>query len=274
MDKLYADLHVHSYYSDGSMSPEEIVEAAVENGVGLLAVADHNVLECNFLASELCRTHGIRYIPAVEIDTVYKDGFQHILAYDFDVTNTMFVDFIKHLRFMLDEMSVKLIERMQSDYLHLSLNDFFDYNYNRQLGGWKGIHYLLDKGITSSLNEGMNYYSNYNITHNNAGFSTISAVAYRIKKAGGYSILSHPGDLLDTSDLTSFKDEMKHIISCGVDGIECYYPNNIEEITQACLDVCNENNLFITAGSDCHGTFIKNRVGEMDIPISSLRLRV
>ena len=273
MDKMYVDLHVHSYFSDGSMSPAEIVEAAVENGVGLLAIADHNILECNYLAPELCFAHGINYIHAVEIDTLDKDGLQHILAYGFDITNSLFVDFIKHSRFLLDEMSIKLIECMQSDYLSISVNDFFEYEYNKQLGGWKGLHYLLDKGISSSLKDGMRFYSDYGVTHSKAGFSSIAATAHRIKNAGGYSVLSHPGDMLDTSDINSFKEEMKRIISYGVDGIECYYPNNSEAVTQACLEVCNEYDLIITAGSDCHGTFITNRVGEMDIPVSNLRLK-
>jgi len=273
MDKLYADLHVHSYFSDGSMSPAEIVEAAVKNEVGLLAVADHNTFECSYLAPELCLAHGINYIHAVEIDALDKDGFQHILAYGFDITNSMFIDFIKHSRFLLDEMSIKLIECMQSDYLHISLNDFFEYEYNKQLGGWKGLHYLFDRGVTLSLKDGMKFYSDYGITYSKAGFSSITATAYRIKKAGGYSVLSHPGELLDTSDINLFKEEMKRIISYGVEGIECYYPNNTEAVTQACLEVCNEYDLIITAGSDCHGTFINNRVGEMDIPTSKLRLK-
>ena len=273
MEKPFADLHIHSYYSDGSMSPEEIVEAAVENDVGLLAIADHNVLEGSINVKSLCRANEIQYLSAVEIDTLDKDGFQHILAYGFDISNSMFSDFIKHLRFMLDEMSVKLIERMKTDYSSVSLSDYFEYKYDRQLGGWKGINYLLDKGITSSLKDGMSFYSTYDVLHNNAGFSTIAATAYRIKMAGGYSVLSHPGELLDTSDIEGFKDEMRRIISYGVDGIECYYPNNSDTVTQACLDVCNEDDLIITAGSDCHGTFIENRVGEMDIPISKLRLK-
>jgi len=273
MEKPFADLHVHSYYSDGSMSPEEIVDAAVENNVGLLAIADHNALEGSVLAKDLCHANGIHHIHAVEIDTLDKDGFQHILAYGFDITNSLFTDFIKHMRFLLDETSVKLIEIMQSDYSALSLNDFFEYSYDKRLGGWKGLHYLLEKGISSTLKEGIKFYSEYGITFNQGGFSTIAAAAYRIKAAGGYSVLSHPGELIDTSDINLFKEEMKRIISFGIDGIECYYPNNSEAVTQACLEVCDEYDLLITAGSDCHGTFIKNRVGEMDIPINRLKLK-
>jgi len=273
VDKPYADLHVHSYYSDGSMSPEEIVDEAVKNGVGLLAIADHNALEGSKLAGEICHANGIYHIPAVEIDTLDKDGFQHILAYGFDITNSAFIDFIKHMRFLLDESSVKLIELMQSDYSVLSLGEFLDYFYDRRLGGWKGLHYLLEKGVSSTLKEGMGFYSEYGITFNKGGFSTIAATAYRIRSAGGFSVLAHPCELIDTSDISYFKDEMKRIISHGIDGIECYYPKHTDAVTQACLEVCDEFDLLITAGSDCHGTFIENRVGEMDIPISKLRLK-
>jgi len=273
MEKPYADLHVHSYYSDGSMSPEEIVEAAVSNSVGVLSIADHNILEGTLPAQELCHDNGIQYIPGVEIDTIDKDSFQHILAYGFDITDSSFADFIKFTRFLLDEMSINLVERMQADNSTLTIKDFFEYKYDRRLGGWKGIHYLLDKGVTSNLKDGMRLYYDYGVTHNKAGFSTIVATAYRIKAAGGYSILSHPGELIDTSDIESFKAEMRRIISCGVDGIECYYPQNTKEVTQACLEVCNELDLMITAGSDCHGTFIPTRVGEMDIRRDQLRLK-
>jgi len=273
MDKPYADLHVHSYYSDGTMSPEEIVESAVENGVGTLAIADHDVLEGSLLARELCFVNGIHYIPAVEIDTLDNNVFQHILAYGFDTSNSMFVDFLSHSRFMLDESNFLLVERMQSDYSNLSLSDYFDYEYDWKLGGWKGLHYLLDKGVASSLRDGMSFYAKYDVMYSNAGFSSIAATAFRIKKAGGYSVLAHPGEMLDTSDIEVFKSELKRIVSYGVDGIECYYPSNSDEVTQACLEVCDEHDLLITAGSDCHGTFGKTRVGEMNILTSKLRLK-
>ncbi|MCL1872919.1 MAG: PHP domain-containing protein [Clostridiales bacterium] len=50
MDKPYVDLHIHSFYSDSSMSPEEIIEAAVANGVGTVAIVDHNTLDGSIMA--------------------------------------------------------------------------------------------------------------------------------------------------------------------------------------------------------------------------------
>ena len=273
MDRPFADLHVHSFYSDGSMSPEEIVEAAVLNGVGTLAVADHDVLDGSIHTQALCRNNGIHCIPAVEIDTLDRGENFHILAYGFDVTSSLFHDFLASTRFMLDEASVKLIERMRPDHPNFSFEDYAKFTYDRCLGGWKALHYFMQKGLTSSLKEGIQFYSNYGISHSHSGFSTVAATAYGIKLAGGYSVLAHPGALIDASDIIAFKKELRRLVSYGLDGIECYYPWHSEAITQACLDVCNEYDLLITAGSDCHGVFGKTRVGEMGIYMNQLNLK-
>ena len=275
MEKMLADLHVHSFFSDGSMSPEEIVEAAVLNGVGMLAVADHDIIEENNLIRELCKDKSIHHIPAVEVDALDGETNNHIdiLAYGFDSRNLLFADFIRHTRFLLDEISVKLIEKMRLDYPEISFDDYMAYSYNKRLGGWKALHYFMEKGITSSLKNGIMLYPKYGVLYEESGFSTVAAVAYRIKLAGGYSVLAHPGEVLDTSDIDMFKRELKRIISFGINGIECYYPSHSEAVTQACLDICNEYDLLITAGSDCHGVFGKTRVGEMGIRIDQLKLK-
>jgi len=256
------------------MTPEEIVASANENRVGLLAIADHNRIEGSIEAQDLCRASGIHYIPAVEIDTLDNENLFHILAYGFEVSNSVFTNFLNLSRFILDEMSVKLIERMQSDYKSLSLSDFFEYDYDMKLGGWKGLHYLLEQKVTTSLVDGIKCYFEYGVTHGKSGFSSIAAAAYRIKTAGGYSVLAHPGETIDTSDICAFKEEMRRIISCGVEGIECYYPRNTDAVTKACLEVCEEYDLLITGGSDCHGIFANDhRIGEMDLLISKLKLK-
>ncbi|MCL2773032.1 MAG: PHP domain-containing protein [Oscillospiraceae bacterium] len=274
MDKPFVDMHVHSFYSDGSMSPEEIVEAACKNGVGILAVADHDVIEGSLKIKELCEKNKIKYIPAVEIDSIDDGTNFHILAYGFDVENQKFLDFLGHTRFLLDENSVRLIEAMQKDYNNISLADYMDFSCEMRFGGWKTLYYFHAKGLTSSLKEGVKFYPQHNITYDKAGYSSISAVAYRIKKAGGYSILAHPGDkLIDTTDIEYFKRELERIVSYGLDGIECYYPSHSEIVTQACLDVCGDNNLLITAGSDCHGVFGGTKIGEMNISLDKVALK-
>jgi len=274
MEKPYVDLHIHSIYSDGTMSPEEIVETAISNRVGVLAVSDHNVLGGSIETQKLCKERGVRCIPAVEIDGLDGETNFHILAYGFDVNDQQFAEFIKHTRFLLDEQSVKLIERMQIDYPSLSLAEFMGFSHDRRLGGWKSIHYFKDKGLVSSLKEGMKFYSEYGIEFKESGFSTIAAIAYRIKKAGGYSVLAHPGVVMDISDIDEFKQELKRIVSFGIDGVECYYPTHSEAVTEACLDVCNELGLMITVGSDCHGAFwgSKGPIGMMQITMDRLRI--
>jgi hypothetical protein len=255
------------------MSPEEIVEEAVKNDVGVLAVADHNTLEGSLIARSLCKDNGIHYVPAVEIDTITNGEHHHVLAYGFDTGDAAFLDFISHMRFMLDESSIKLVERMQNDCPAVSLEDFFKYTYDRRLGGWKALHYFMERGLTSELKEGMPFYQKYGVTFDMMGFSTISATAHRIKSAGGYSVLAHPGETIDSSDTNKFKEEVRRLILYGLDGIECYYHKHSIAVTKVCLDICNEYDLMITAGSDCHGTFIKTRVGEMNIKVSDLRLK-
>lgn len=272
MAGLFADLHVHSFYSDGSMSPDEIVEAALKSDVGVLAVADHDLLEGSLAVRKLCKKNGIVYIPAVEIDSLENGKNFHILAYGFDVHHKEFRDFLSHTRFLLDEASVRLIEAMQSDYGSLSLADFMDFAYDIRLGGWKALHYFVKKGLTASLKEGIQFYPRYHITYDKFGYSSIRSIVYRIKKAGGFSVLAHPGETIGTDNMNDFYTELHKIMSCGLEGIECYYPTHSDAVTKACLDYCKERGLLITAGSDCHGLFGKTRVGEMDVPLHKLSL--
>ena len=269
----FVDLHVHSVFSDGSMTPEEIVEAAVLNDVGLLAIADHNIVEGGIAARKLCEGHGIQYVNAVEIEALDRGENRHILGYGFDINDRGFKEFVGYMRFLLDEISIKLLELMRRDYPGFTFGDFDAFCYDRGLGGWKMLHYLMAKGLTSSLMEGVKFYSKYGMTYKESGFSTVAAVAYRIRQAGGYAVLAHPGETLNATDIGAFKEELRRIVNIGVDGIECYHPAHTQAVTQACLEVCGEGDLLVTGGSDCHGVFGKTLVGEMKVKRDMLRLK-
>lgn len=272
MPEIMADLHIHSYYSDGTMSPEDILEAALAKGVGLLAIADHNVLEGSLELEKLCSKYNIQYVSGVELDTLDNGNNIHILGYGINMLDKKFVRFVERNRALLDEISVKLIERMQTDFNFISLPNYLQYTYDRKKGGWKALHYLCEKGLSKSLRDGIRFYQEYNCSYDCVEFPSVGQAAQQIHDAGGKTILAHPGIVIQNTDLNSFKEEVLRLISHGLDGIECYYPYHTKDITDTCLEICYDKDLLITTGSDCHGGFGRTEVGEMGIAAEKLKL--
>ncbi|HWT26716.1 MAG TPA: PHP domain-containing protein [Mobilitalea sp.] len=273
MTEKIADLHIHTYYSDGTMSPEEILNAALSKGVGVLAVTDHDVLDGTLELQRLCQNHDIKYIPGVELDSLDQGNNIHILGYGMDGNNKEFKDFVNRNRVKLDTVNSMLIEKMQNDYDNISVADYSNYSYDRTKGGWKALHYLMDKGLTNSLREGFAFYPRYDCTYKCVDFLSVEEVCGYIHLAGGKAVLAHPGVSIKEEDIAVFEKEVRCYVSYGVDGIECYYPTHTQEITAVCLKICNEQDLLITCGSDCHGTFGFAEVGETNTPIHKLNLK-
>lgn len=269
---LYADLHIHTCFSDGTMSPEEIAKKAAEAGVGLIAVTDHNMLEGSRLAIRACEHRGVHCIPAVELDSMDGSNGLHILAYGVDLDDIPFSAFVSKSRRLLDLCSDRLVSAMEADYPSLSTAAYEAFVHDRRMGGWKALQYLLTNGVTTRLKEGIPFYEKYRVGVSSAGFPPVEQVCHSIKAAGGYAVLAHPGESLKFNDSGELRNELRRLADCGIDGIECYYPTHGAEITKACLEVCRQMNLLITSGSDFHGAFSGAEIGAMRMPVEELRL--
>ena len=134
------------------------------------------------------------------------------------------------------------------------------------------LQYLLFKGVTGSIHEGMALYPRYDVTYAGAGFVPLDEVIGTVHAAGGVIVVAHPCETfkrLDDSDVLAL---VGGAIDAGADGIECYYPTQGEALSHALVELARRRNLKITAGSDCHGAFGKTDVGEMRIDASKIRL--
>lgn len=272
MTEKLADMHTHTYYSDGTMSPKEILDAAILKGVTVLSITDHDTLEGTRELKELCRKTEIHYIPGVELDSLDRGNNVHILAYGMDLENEEFCAFVDRNHRLLDHVNSMLIEKMQEDYDNISYPDYLNYSYDRTGGGWKALHYLMDRGLTNSLREGFAFYPQYECTYKKVDFLSVREVCEYIHKAGGKAILAHPGVTVKEKEPSIFEAEVRRLVSYGADGIECYYATHTEDITEICLRICREQDLLITCGSDCHGKFGFAEVGETKTPIGKLNL--
>lgn len=266
------DLHVHSYYSDGTMSPEEILIEASNKGIGLLAITDHDILDGSVELINMYDKYDIKCISGVEIDAVDNGVKYHILGYGINLEDEDFVNFMKQNHILLEEVHIKLIEKMQHDYECITLSDYFNFTYDRSKGGWKALHYFIEKGLAKSLSEVFMLYTKYDHSYNCVQFPSLELVCKYIHNAGGKAVLAHPGKVIKETNIDNFKSEVLRTVNLGIDGIECYYPSHTKEVTDACLEICRDRNLLITCGSDCHGEFEDTEIGEMNIPIEKLNL--
>ena len=251
---MLADLHMHSYYSDGTMSPREIVEDAKKRNVQLIAITDHNVLDSYTELKEAAEEFGINVIRGVEIDARFEDIVVHILAYNFQDNEKLF-NLVHKAKNELLETSIELIKRMENDYENISSEDYEAYDYDRRKGGWKGIHYLFDRGITNELFEGVKYYGQYKCGHEYFDYPTVEEVIDAVHEANGYVVLAHPCNYYKNNTKEEVLEKLEKFKSIGIDGVECYYPANSEMMTETCVEFCKNNDMIITVGSDSHGEF-------------------
>lgn len=251
---MLTDLHMHIYYSDGTMSPREIVEDAKKRNVQLIAITDHNVLDSYTELKEAAEEFGIKVIRGVEIDARFEDIVVHILAYNFEDNENLF-NLVHKAKNELLETSIELIKRMENDYENISSEDYEAYDYDKRKGGWKGIHYLFDRGITSELFEGVKYYGKYKCGHEYFDYPTVEEVVKAVHEANGYVVLAHPCNYYKNNTKEEVLEKLEKFKSIGIDGVECYYPANSEMMTETCVEFCKNNDMIITVGSDSHGEF-------------------
>ena len=251
---MLVDLHIHTYYSDGTMSPKEVVEDAKRKNLGIIAITDHDVLDSYEELKVEAEKAGIIAIRGVEIDSIFEGHLVHLLAYKFEDNEKLF-KLINHAKEQLLETSIELIRRMENDYEGISLEDYNSYEYERRKGGWKGIHYLHDRKITEGLFDGVKFYGKYDCGHEKFAFPSVGEVCNTVHDANGYVVLAHPCNYYSNKNKEDILEKLEILKSLGLDGVECYYPANSDLMTNTCLEFCKDNNLIITAGSDGHGDF-------------------
>ncbi len=273
---MLVDLHMHSYYSDGSFSPREVVELAKKKGLGFISITDHNTIEAHEEFIAACQDLEMDYVLGVELDCVFKTKSVHLLAYDFRV-NEEFLAIINKSRDLLDQMGIDLIAIMEKEYDHISSADYEAYEYDRRKGGFKGIHYLHDRGFTENVMDGLKIYRDYNVFYWNYDFPTVEEAIKQIHACGGKAVLAHPGKYYRNSSMDEVIEDFKLLFSQGIDGIECYYPIHSEELTNCCVSFCGEHDLMTTVGCDCHGEMSKKEgqfvMGSIKKDTSDLNLK-
>ena len=241
-------------------------------GVQVLAIADHVSLTGAKELQHICAGRSLQAIPAVELYSKDKQTDYHILAYGFDLDDADFQRFVNQNASDLLALNKRLIARIEKDFPQISMEEFSDFTYPREWGGWKVLQYLRSKELVETIADTIQFYKQYDCAHASADFASIPEICQAIHQAGGYAIIAHPGIKVKYADLDEFRSELIRLLDFGLDGVECYYPAHSDELTQVCLEVCKERDLLITSGSDFHGSFGQTEIGQLQIEVEKVNL--
>ena len=270
---MYADMHIHTWFSDGTQTPEEVAEAAKNKGIGLISVCDHNSIKSYGRLKPACKALGLTLVQGVELSVEWDGKDLHVLAYNFDPDNIDILALIDRNQEEFDREGYNMIKNMSKEYPDISISDYGEYEKPPGRGGWKSINYLYDIGLTDDLLVGgMQFHKQYGL---NMRFGSVEDACKIIRSAGGVPVLAHPGMYWKEDELIG---KLGKLITKGIGGVECFYPVHNESFTVKCVDFCKINSLCITCGCDGHGDFAQNvrgvfcDIGVLKIDVSLLSL--
>ncbi|ABW17683.1 PHP domain-containing protein [Alkaliphilus oremlandii] len=266
-DQYQVDMHIHTTASDGTWTMEKLLEFILKSNIKLFSITDHDTIE-NSIKMFHRVPDNINYVIGTEISCTYDMEEYHITAYDFDYRNSKLNGLIEFNQIRRKEFNRKIIEFVKEIDKITDITDYFLYKYDRNRGGWESLNYLLDKNIVGNLKE---YFEIVKLSNKKIRFKSPQEVIDIIKDAGGHPFLAHPSAYKNGGKLPA--EVLKEWKAYGISGIECFSPylRNIEDGNYY-VKFCNENNLMISAGSDCHGEFNNRALGIPKVGVDEIRL--
>jgi len=238
-------------------------------GLALFSVTDHDALGSLAPVARLVRGSGLGFLPGVELTTRLEGQVYHLLAYGFDADDAALNDFVVANNARLQEGNEEAIRLLIEAGYPLSLADYATYTWDRRRGGWKLLNFLIDRGICRDVHSFFNELFGGELILPETDFPPPNEVIAVVQGAGGVVILAHPGvgfyNGLDWRGLD-------RLVGMGVRGLECYSYHHDEAQTCDFVAYCQNRDLLITGGSDCHGGFVGRPLGMPPVSVDDLRL--
>jgi predicted metal-dependent phosphoesterase TrpH len=244
---MFADLHLHTNFSDGTFSPEELVSHASRHGLAAIALTDHDTVEGCARAALACAAAKIEFIAGSEL-TAEQDGNEiHILGYFLDTQNATLLVEIGKFQAVRQNRIREMVARLNELNVPLEADAVFALANCRSPGRPHVARALVKAGLVANLDEAFERFLKKNRPAwvPKAKISALTAIEL-IHQAGGLAVMAHPG--LNRSD-----ELIPDLVDAGLDGIECFHTKHPAATSEHYLQIANKHSLLVTGGSDCHG---------------------
>jgi predicted metal-dependent phosphoesterase TrpH len=264
-----ADLHLHTNFSDGTYTPEELAGHAHRCGLKAIALTDHDTMEGCARTAAACAGLGVEFIPGTELTCEHEGHELHLLGYYLDSENPRLAAELTKFQAVRQGRISEMVAHLNELKIPIQAEAVFALANCRSPGRPHVARALVAGGWCSNLDEAFERFLKKGRPAWVPKFkiSAMDAVEL-IHQAGGLAVMAHPG-------LNHHDELIAILVAAGMDGLECFHSKHSTSATQRYLEIADRHRLLVTGGSDCHG-MSKGRplIGSIKIPYECVeRLR-
>ncbi len=253
------ELHIHSTDSDGAYSKEELLKIANEKGLDYIAFTDHNTVD-NLNPEHLNKNYEEQYrekqrtiiIPGIEIDC-FDDDKYHLLGYDIRLFSRM-ETILKEIQIANHEICLEVIKKIkENDSIELDVEDMLKRQRSPYLSKSSIINYLVHLGISDDYRiASYLYVGKHSKNYIPRKALSLQFATKMILESGGIPVIAHPYRRITINPLFNLEENIEHYKELGIVGIEAKSPSHSIEQEFYIKQLCKENDMIYTGGSDYH----------------------
>ncbi len=248
---LKYDLHSHSHYSDGDLSPSELVEKAADSAITHLALTDHDTVDGLPEAKAAANKRGINLIDGVELSCTWENRLVHVVGLNVNPTD-------KNLIALIKDNKQRRLARAESMFQDLEQHDINVRDGVRNALGGRGVptrpHFaqaLVEQGFAKDKKQAFKRF----LVRGKPGYipmlwPDLNDIGKAIVSAGGVGVLAHPMRYKLTRTKLSWL--IKDMVAAGIRGMEICTASTDKQQVAMLSDLATKFNLLSSMGSDFH----------------------
>ena len=263
---MFADLHLHTNFSDGTYTPEQLARHGRRHGLSVMALTDHDTVEgCARMEAE-CGQLGIEFIAASELTADWGGNELHLIGYFLDTQNPRLLSELLRFQLVRQNRIREMCAKLNQLGIPLAAESVFAIANCKAPGRPHVGRALVQSGHCATLDEAFDRYLK---KHRPAWvpkckMSALEAIEL-VHQAGGLAVMAHPG--LNRTD-----EIIPDLVASGLDGLECFHSRHSTSASQHYSLMAERLGLLVTGGSDCHGMNKgKPLIGSIKLPLDYVR---
>lgn len=246
------DLHMHSTFSDGSCSPEELVALASEAGLSAMALTDHDTVDGVPGLRKAAQKCGIEVISGLELASDFKQGEMHFLGYGVGIREEVLHEHLHWIQGGRNARNKEILRKLNQLGMRLSWGDVLEEAGSENVGRLHFAMAMKNKGFVKNKKEAFRRF----LTPGRAAYAprrnlTPVGCIDLILESGGVPVLAHPFTI--DRNLKKVHGYVKELAEKGLQGLEVFYPHFTHEQHRVFVHMAKEFNLVQTGGTDFHG---------------------